>query len=267
MDGPENSTAVEFIDVHVSFNGQDVLTGISTGIGRNTTTFIVGRSGCGKSVMTRMMVGLLLPDHGEVIVAGKPISRMNNREISALRRSFALVPQQPALFDSMDVLSNIAFPLTANRKASVAEAGRRARLLLDRFDLASRSTAMPRELNVSDAKVVSILRSMAMEPECLILDEPTTGLDAVARDAVDDMIWQLGRDGRTTLVVISHDMNATVRIADRIIFLYNGGIRLEGSPADFTSAARISADGHPRDPVVAQFLSGSPDGPMTLGAF
>ncbi len=257
--------AVEFADIHVAFNRQDVLTGVSTRIRRNTTTFIVGRSGCGKSVLTRIMVGMLLPDRGDIIVGGRTLSSMSNRQVSALRRTYALVPQAPALFDSMDIISNIAFPLVTNRLDTTTGARTRAEGLLERFGLGGRATAMPGELNVSDAKIVSILRSMAMEPECLILDEPTTGLDAIARDAVDSMIAELGNDGRTTLVVISHDMRATLAIADRIVFLYNGGIRLEGTPAEFLAEA--GTDGTTGDPVVAQFLSGNPDGPMTVGAF
>lgn len=257
--------AAEFTDIHVSFGGQDVLVGISTGIERGRTTFVVGRSGCGKSVLTRLLVGMLLPDRGDVIINGRTIASMTDSEVRSMRRAFALVPQAPALFDSMDVISNVAFPLVANRIESASDARNRAGRLLDRFGLGGRAAAMPGDLNVSDAKIVSILRSMAMAPECLILDEPTTGLDAIARDAVDNMISELGDDGRTTLLVVSHDMQATLAIADRIVFLYNGGIRLEGTPADFRAAS--TAGGGPGDPVVAQFLSGSPDGPMTAGAF
>ncbi|HPB50646.1 MAG TPA: ATP-binding cassette domain-containing protein [Myxococcota bacterium] len=258
---------VEFADVHLSFGTESVLAGISTGILRNRTTFIVGRSGCGKSVLTRLMVGMLLPDRGDVLVDGVKLGTMSESEIRAMRRSLALVPQAPALFDTMDILSNIAFPLIAGRLASPEKAVARAHDLLDRFDLGSRAQAMPLDLNISDAKIVSILRSMSLEPECLILDEPTTGLDAVARDAVDGMIGELGRDGRTTIVVVSHDMQATVAIADNIVFLYNGGIHLEGSPAEFLAAAGHGDARDAVDPVVAQFISGSPDGPMTMGAF
>jgi len=210
-------------------------------------------------------VGMLIPGRGDVIVNGRTIASMSDAEVMAMRRSFALVTQAPALFDSMDVISNVAFPLVANRMESVSGARARAAKLLDRFGLGARATAMPGDLNISDAKIVSILRSMAMDPECLILDEPTTGLDAIARDAVDGMISELGDDGRTTLVVVSHDMQATLAIADRIVFLYNGGIRLEGTPTDFRAAS--VPGGEAGDPVVAQFLSGSPDGPMTVGAF
>jgi phospholipid/cholesterol/gamma-HCH transport system ATP-binding protein len=283
----DSLTIIRFSDVSRAFDGVAVLKSVSAAIPRGAVTFVVGPSGCGKSVLMKMIVGMERPDSGTVTVDGTDVSSLDRRGLGGLRRRIAFVPQHPALFDSIDVAANVALPLTyhgvCGRDEAVVTAGR----LLDRFGLGHRLHSMPSALNASDRKIVSIIRSMALEPECLILDEPTTGLDAPARHAVDAMIADIGRDNRQsgtgrgfddvrgaietgTLVVISHDMKATMSIADRIVFLYNGGIRLEGTPDDFAAAAGMTGrsphsgmSGAAPDPVVAQFLSGAADGPMT----
>lgn len=269
----ESRVCVEFQSVSKSFGDLSVFNDVSLAIREHEVTFIVGPSGCGKSVLTRMTVGLEHPDTGAVIVYGRDVTNLSERQLAAVRRTVAYVPQHPALFDTLTVAGNLALPLVANRIKNQTKATTCAMDLLSKFGLTGRADSMPSELNQSDKKIVSILRSLIMNPDCTILDEPTTGLDGPARAAVDSMIRTLGTGREMTIVVISHDMRATMSIADRIVFMYNGGIRLDGDRADFLRASTGFRTGVPAtdadrgpdgivDPVVAQFLSGSPQGPM-----
>lgn len=256
---PRNDWLIEVRDVHKSFGDDSVLKGVDLKVARGGTVFIVGPSGCGKSVLTGLIVGLHRPDSGQILVDKTPVPFNDRPGLRALRRKIALVRQHPALFDSMDVCANISLPLTYHKEMDSVSARETALNLLKRFGMAQRLNAMPAELNASDRKIVSILRSLATEPECLILDEPTTGLDAEATRAVDTMISELGgaHSDRMTLIVVSHDMLATLSIADRVVFLYNGVVRLQSRASDFRSAAS-------QDPVANQFLSGEAAGPMLL---
>lgn len=254
-------TAVEFINVGRSFGQQEVLQSVSVRFISGLTTFVVGPSGCGKSLLMKMMVGLETPDTGKVEAFGRDVSTMGQAELDSLRRRVAFVPQHPALFDSLTVGANIALPLTFHGFQDEFNARLSAIRLLSIFNMANRVDLLPGQLNQSDKKIVSILRSMACGPDCLVLDEPTTGLDAPSRNAVFSMIREIGRvdSGIGTLIVVSHDMRSTVAIADRMVFLYKGVVRYDVPPDAFVMAAA-------NDPVAAQFLAGTADGPMNTEA-
>ncbi len=253
--------AIDIQDVGRSFGSQRVLDRVSTRFMTGRATFVVGPSGCGKSLLMKMLVGLETPDSGRILVFGKHVATMNAAELNGLRRRVAFVPQHPALFDSLTVGANIALPLVFHRIQDEAAARSTAVRLLSLFNLADRADLLPGQISQSDRKIVSILRSMACGPECLVLDEPTTGLDSPSRDAVFSMIREIGLvdSGIETLIVVSHDMQSTMAIADRIVFLYKGVVRHDTSPAGFLTATAT-------DPIAAQFLAGAADGPMNTEA-
>jgi len=236
-----------------SFGSARVLNGIDLVIQAGRINFIIGQSGGGKSVLLKHLVGLMEPDQGEIwfdrrqMVGGPP------RAWRDLRLKMALLFQEGALFDSMSVGENVAFPLWIHQRAGSAEAGRRARERLGELDLASAFDRRPSELSAGERKRAALARALIMEPEILFFDEPTTGLDPLLSDQVDELIMlTLARTG-ATVVVVSHDIPATLHLAHNIAMIFNGRIILSGPPAIFR---------HSRDPVVRQFLAGEAEGPM-----
>jgi phospholipid/cholesterol/gamma-HCH transport system ATP-binding protein len=218
-----------------SFGPHHVLRGVNLDIERGRTNIIIGGSGQGKSVLMKHLMGLLKPDEGQIWVDGEDVVPFDERQMSKLRRKFGMVFQYAALFDSMNVVENIAFPLIERYKLSRDEIMERVRDLLQRLDLAS-STGLenkfPAELSGGQRKRVGLARALIDRPEILLYDDPTTGLDPVATKNVDDMIRRTADDFGVTSVVISHDMASTFRIGDRISMLAGGRIIVSGTPAE-----------------------------------
>ncbi len=221
--------------LHKSFGVQHVLRGIDLDIERGRTNIIIGGSGQGKSVLMKHLMGLLRPDAGQIWVDGEDVVPFNDREMGRLRRKFGMVFQYAALFDSMNVVENIAFPLIERYKLSRDEIMERVRDLLRRLDLANVAgieQKVPPELSGGQRKRVGLARALIDRPEILLYDEPTTGLDPVATKNVDEMIRRTADEFGVTSVVISHDMASTFRIGDRISMLYNGTIVVNGTPEE-----------------------------------
>jgi len=242
-DGPPPGTPEEPTDryqiqvrgLNKTFGPQHVLRGVDLDIERGKINIVIGGSGQGKSVLMKHLMGLLKPDSGQILVDGEDIVPMNDLELGKLRRKFGMVFQYAALFDSQNVVENIAFPLIERYHLSREEIMTRVRDLLKRLDLAGVGgieQKFPAELSGGQRKRVGLARALIDRPKILLYDEPTTGLDPVATNNVDEMILQASRDFGVTSVVISHDMASTFRIADKISMLYDGKILITGTPAE-----------------------------------
>jgi phospholipid/cholesterol/gamma-HCH transport system ATP-binding protein len=227
-------------DLYKSFGPQHVLRGIDLDIERHATNIIIGGSGQGKSVLMKHLMGLLHPDRGEIYVEGRNIVGLDDVEMRDVRRQFGMVFQYAALFDSMTVMENIAFPLLERySEMSREEVMERVRDLLARLDLANVTgieQKFPAELSGGQRKRVGLARALIDRPQILLYDEPTTGLDPIATKNVDQMIRRTADEFGVTSVVISHDMASTFRIGDRISMLYEGKIIVTGTPEELLAA-------------------------------
>jgi phospholipid/cholesterol/gamma-HCH transport system ATP-binding protein len=227
-------------NLHKTFGPQHVLRGIDLDIERHATNIIIGGSGQGKSVLMKHLMGLLHPDEGGIYVDGRNIIGLDDVQMRDLRRQFGMVFQYAALFDSMTVMENIAFPLLERYdNLSRDQIRKQVRELLARLDLANVAgieEKFPAELSGGQRKRVGLARALIDRPEILLYDEPTTGLDPIATKNVDAMIRRTADDFGVTSVVISHDMASTFRIGDRISMLYEGRIIVSGTPQELLEA-------------------------------
>jgi phospholipid/cholesterol/gamma-HCH transport system ATP-binding protein len=226
-------------DLHKSFGKQHVLCGINLDIERGKINIIIGGSGQGKSVFMKHLMGLLAPDSGHIYVDGQDIIGLGDVAIAKIQRKFGMVFQYAALFDSLNVVENIAFPLLERYRLPKAEVMERVRALLTRLDLAGVTgieQKFPAELSGGMRKRVGLARALIDRPEILLYDEPTTGLDPIATKNVDEMIRRTADDFGVTSVVISHDMASTFRIGDRIAMLYEGLIVANGERKEILAA-------------------------------
>jgi phospholipid/cholesterol/gamma-HCH transport system ATP-binding protein len=237
--GRNEQFQIQIRGLHKTFGPQHVLRGVDLDIERGKINIIIGGSGQGKSVLMKHLMGLLKPDAGQILVDGQDIVPLKDVALGALRRKFGMVFQYAALFDSLNVVENIAFPLIERYRLPRDEIMTRVRELLSRLDLgqvAGIEQKFPAELSGGQRKRVGLARALIDRPEILLYDEPTTGLDPVATKNVDDMILRASRDFGVTSVVISHDMASTFRIADRLSMLYDGKILVTGTPAELLHA-------------------------------
>lgn len=244
-------------DLHKSFGLQYVLRGLSLDIERHKTNIIIGGSGQGKSVLMKHLMGLLPPDEGDILVDGQSIVGLRDMEMRKIQRKFGMVFQYAALFDSQNVMENIAFPLMERYRLPRKEVVDRVRQMLERLGLSQTAgieEKFPAELSGGMRKRVGLARALIDRPEILLYDEPTTGLDPIGTKNVDNMIRQTADEFGVTSVVISHDMASTFRIGDRIAMLYEGKIITCGTPAE------IMKDPHP---VLREFVETS--GAVHLG--
>ncbi len=240
--------------VHKSFGTQHVLRGVSLEVLRGQITVVIGRSGTGKSVLLKHLMGLIRPDEGTIEVSGENITGLDDSSLRRVRNRFGMVFQNAALFDSMNVFENVAFPLREHTRLSETEIAARVEGMLAAVGLADQGKKETPQLSGGMRKRVGVARAMVRGPEFLLYDEPTTGLDPIMTAQIDALIrgTQDQHPGLTSLV-ISHDMEATLRTADKIAMLYEGEIILEGSPDVFRETD---------NPVVRQFVEGRLDGPI-----
>jgi phospholipid/cholesterol/gamma-HCH transport system ATP-binding protein len=225
--------------LHKSFGAQQVLRGVDLDIERGKINIVIGGSGQGKSVLMKHLMGLMQPDTGRILVDGEDIVGKSEVQLGRLRRKFGMVFQYAALFDSMTVVENIAFPLLERYKLPREEVMERVRDLLQRLDLAHVTDIeekFPPQLSGGMRKRVGLARALIDRPQILLYDEPTTGLDPIATKNVDDMIRRTADDFGVTSVVISHDMASTFRIGDRISMLLDGRIVASGTPRQLLAA-------------------------------
>lgn len=233
------------VGLHKSFGSQQVLRGIDLDIPTGQITVIIGGSGSGKSVLIKHLVALLRPDRGEVQLHGSNLFQLDSKALLQARRHFGMLFQSGALFDSMSVYDNVAFPLREHENLTREDERRRVFDALDELQLADAALKFPAQLSGGMKKRVALARATILRPQILIYDEPTTGLDPLMTQQVDDLIAQTQTRLQVTSVVISHDMASTFRLAHQIAMLYEGRIVACGSPAAFRAS---------RHPVVEQFL-------------
>ncbi|QRK06517.1 ABC transporter ATP-binding protein [Archangium violaceum] len=231
---------IEIVGLHKSFGETKVLTGIDLAVPAGSTCVILGGSGSGKTVLMKHMIGLLKPDQGRVIVDGEDLVPMGAEELERVRRKFGMVFQAAALFDSMDVYENVAFPLREHSRMPEEEVRALVRSKLDLMGLPkSVESKFPADLSGGMRKRVGLARAIVMNPKIVLYDEPTTGLDPITTDYVDEMILAAQRELGITSVVISHDIASAFNIADQIAFLSKGVILEQGPPE------QVRASQHP----------------------
>jgi phospholipid/cholesterol/gamma-HCH transport system ATP-binding protein len=236
-----------------SFRGKRVLDGVDLHIEASKITVIIGRSGEGKSVLLKHIIGLLRPDVGRILLDGLDITALKEREFNELRRRFGMLFQGAALFDSMTVAENVAFPLKEHTDMETDEVLKVVADKLGRVGLHGIEGLMPSELSGGMKKRVGLARAIVMDPEIVLFDEPTTGLDPIMSDSIASLVLNTQRDLKTTYVVITHDIALTYKIADKIAMLHEGRIIAEGSVEEIKANP---------DPVLRQFLEGRAEGPI-----
>lgn len=227
---------IQFENVHKSFNGHHVLNGISLEIPDEKVTVILGPSGEGKSVLLKHVMGLMRPDGGRVIVDGVDLSGLDDKALNEFRKKFGMLFQSAALFDSLSVRENVAFPLKEHTRLSAREIDRKVREKLDLVGLSGALDKMPSELSGGMRKRVGLARAIALEPKIILYDEPTTGLDPLMTDTINRLILDTQRKLKLTSVIISHDIESSFQIADVIAMLHGGKIIVQGTPAQFRSS-------------------------------
>lgn len=226
-------TCINIIDVHKSFGGERVLSGVDLEIPRSKITVILGRSGIGKSVLLKHMIGLLRPDRGRVVIEGVDIFKLSRSELNDFRGRFGMLFQSAALFDSLNVFENVAFPLEEHTNYSRGKIAEIVKKKLALVGLHGVEEKMPAELSGGMKKRAGLARAIVREPEIILYDEPTTGLDPVMSDSVDRLIMDTQKHLGITSVVISHDIGSAFKIADKIAMLEDGKIIAEGDPETF----------------------------------
>jgi phospholipid/cholesterol/gamma-HCH transport system ATP-binding protein len=242
-------------ELQKSFGSQLVLDRLNLEIPTGKITAIIGPSGEGKSVLLKHMIGLLRPDSGSVRVDGEEITGMRRGELNRVREKFGMLFQNAALFDSLTVFENVAFPLQEKTRLSEREIADRVRDALSHVGLAGVEAKYPDQLSGGMKKRVGLARALLMDPQIILFDEPTTGLDPVICRAIHQMIQETHARFGYTAVVVSHEIPEIFDISDSVAVLFRGKIIEFGTPAEIQSS---------RDPVVRQFISGSLDGPIQL---
>jgi phospholipid/cholesterol/gamma-HCH transport system ATP-binding protein len=246
---------IEIRDLHKSFGAQQVLKGVDLTIRDGELMAIIGESGGGKSVFLKHLIGLLKPDRGSIVVEGKDIVGLRGAELDAIREHVGVVFQGGALFDSLTVYDNVAFPLREKTRLSREEIHRRVIEALEDVGLMGREQKYPAEISGGMKKRVALARALISEPKIVLFDEPTTGLDPIRLHAIHRLIMETHKKYRFTGVMISHDIPEIFEVVDRIAFLCNGMIAIVDTPAEVTRST---------DPVVIQFLQGNPEGPIEI---
>jgi phospholipid/cholesterol/gamma-HCH transport system ATP-binding protein len=237
---------IEFKGLCKNFGERKVLRGIDLRIGRGEIVFLLGTSGTGKSVTLKLIVGLMQASTGEIWIDGENVTNFTEEEYFRIRRKCGMVFQHPALFDSLTIFDNVAFGLRKSLKLPESEVATRVKRSLDLVHVKGIDSKLPQEISYGTQKRVSLARTVATEPEILLFDEPTTGLDPITTNAVNNLIQELSRKLKTTSIVVSHDMHCALAIADRIVVLDAGQIVEQGSPSEIMNS---------QHPLVVDFMS------------
>ena len=249
------SVKIDVGDLHKSFDTNHVLRGVNLEVTKGESMVVIGGSGVGKSVLIKCIIGLMRPDSGSIRVDGQEIASLNEKSLNEMRKKFGMLFQAGALFDSLPVWENVGFGLKQHTSLSDDEIKSIAVEKLRTLGLRDVEDLMPSELSGGMRKRVSLARAIAMEPEILLYDEPTTGLDPIMADAINELIVQMRKKLQVTSIAITHDMVSAYKIADRIAMLYEGRIVEVGTPEQIRKSS---------DAVVQQFIQGKAEGPIRV---
>jgi len=241
---------IEVRQLSKSFGPQLILEDVNLRIESGESAVIIGRSGGGKSVLIKHIIGLLQPDAGEVFVDGENITRMNERQLLRVRSKFGMVFQGAALFDSMTVAENVAFPLERKHQFTPGEIAKRVAAVLELVDLPGTEKKNPAELSGGMRKRVGLARAIVYEPQIVLYDEPTTGLDPIVSDSIDKLIIRVRDHLKVTSIVVTHDMRSARRVGNHVIMLHERKVYANCTPEKLFASA---------DPVVRQFVDGVAD--------
>lgn len=244
---------IEIVDLHKSLGGQDVLRGVNLEVDKGETRVIIGQSGSGKSVLIKHLIGILKPDRGEIYVDGVEITRLREDELQKVTRKFGMLFQSAALFDSLTVGENVGFGLVRYTDYPPDKIKELVKESLAKVGLRDVENLMPYELSGGMKKRVGLARAIAYRPDIILYDEPSTGIDPIRADAINDLINLMGRELKVTSVVITHDMASCYKVADRISMLYEGKIIETGTPEEIRNS---------KSQVVQQFIHGQAEGPI-----
>ncbi len=240
--------------LHKSFGDLEVLRGADLSVSKGESMVVIGGSGTGKSVLIKHIIGLLRPDEGKVTVDGRVVARLRRSDLGELRRGMGMLFQYAALFDSMTVGDNVAFALRQHTRMKAAEIADRVEEVLAMVGLSGAQDKWPAELSGGMKKRAGLARALALGPQIVLYDEPTTGLDPILADQINDLILDFQRRLNVTSVTITHDMTSAYKIGDRIAMLYEGRIEEVGTPGEIQNSS---------NPVVQQFIHGRAEGPIT----
>ena len=238
---------VQLKNIHKSFGHQRVLRGMTLDFQTGKTTVVLGPSGCGKSVMLKHIVGLLRPDIGEVYFDGQRIDHQRESRLGEVRRQVGFLFQMGALFDSMSVRDNVAFPLTEHTRLSAEDVNRRVLRVLQMVGLEDAVKKMPADLSGGQRKRIALARAIILEPKVILYDEPTTGLDPIRSDVINELILKLQRELKLTSIIVTHDLASAFKVADYTVMMHEGKILFCGTPDELKASD---------DPVVQRFLRG-----------
>ena len=242
---------IEIVDLHKSFGDNKVLDGVNLTISKGETTTIIGRSGVGKSVLLKHIIGLVKPDEGKILIDGEDITLCKNEKLVKLRQRFGMLFQGSALFDSMTVEENVGLGLREHTKLPEEEIREIVREKLRLVGLSGVENSKPAELSGGMKKRVGLARAIAMNPEYILYDEPTTGLDPIMADAINYLIIRMKNELNVTSIAVTHDIVSAYKISNRIAMIYEGKIIFVGTPEEVKNTD---------DPIVRQFVEGKAQG-------
>jgi phospholipid/cholesterol/gamma-HCH transport system ATP-binding protein len=239
------SGAIEIRDLHKAFGEQKVLNGINLVVEPGETVAVLGRSGGGKSVLLKLLIRLQTADSGSIRIADQEITSLDEKQLNEVRKKIGFLFQQAALYDSLTVEENVAFPLKRHTKKSEGEQKKRARVLLAEVGMDRDLEKLPSEISGGMQKRVGLARALALDPEILLFDEPTAGLDPITATEIGNLINDLKQKRRMSAIVVTHDVHGTKAYSDRMVLLHNGNIKAEGSFEDLENS---------KDEFVADFF-------------
>jgi len=251
----ESKVKIRVINLHKSFSENRVLRGVDLEVRQGESMVVIGGSGSGKTVLIKCIIGLIQPDEGEIYVDGLEITSLSEKKMNEVRKKFGMLFQWGALFDSMSVWENVGFGLRRQKNLKDQEIRKIASEKLGLVGLKNVEDLMPSELSGGMKKRVSLARAIAMEPEILLYDEPTTGIDPIMADAINELIIQMREQLRVTSIAITHDMKSAYKIGDRIAMLFQGEIIEVGNPEEIKNSSNS---------VVQQFIQGKSEGPIKI---
>lgn len=241
---------IEARNIQLSFGTHRVLKGVTFAIEKGESVVIIGASGGGKSILLKTLIGLITPDEGDVLIDGESLTNKDERELLKVRRRFGMLFQGAALFDSMTVEENVGFLLRRERKLSDPEIKSRVDEVLEMVDLKGTQEKKPAELSGGMRKRVGLARAIVYRPEIVLYDEPTTGLDPIVADSIDQLMLRVVERLKVTSIVVTHDMRSARRVAGRILMLHDGKIYANGTPDEIFQS---------EDPIIHRFVNGISD--------